>query len=30
MINDNSEGGLKMMDITSFNKFLKAIWIKST
>ena len=30
MINDYSdhEGGLKMIDITSFNKSLKAIWIK--
>ena len=28
MINDYSEGGLKVIDITSFNKSLKAIWIK--
>ena len=28
MINDCSEDGLKMIDVTSFNKFLKAIWIK--
>ena len=28
MINDYSEGGLKMIDITSFNKSLKATWIK--
>ena len=28
MIKDYSEGGLKIIDITSFNKSLKAIWIK--
>ena len=28
MINDYPEGGLKMIDIESFNKSLKAIWIK--
>ena len=28
MINDNSEGGLKMIDIASFNRSLKATWIK--
>ena len=28
MINDYPEGGLKMIDITSFNRSLKAIWIK--
>ena len=28
MINNYSEGGLKVIDITSFNKSLKAIWIK--
>ena len=28
MINDYSEGGFKMIDITSFNKSLKTIWIK--
>ena len=28
MINDYLEGGLKMIDITSFNKTLKATWIK--
>ena len=28
MINDYSEGGLKMIDIASFNKSLKATWIK--
>ena len=28
MINDYSEGGLKMIDIRPFNKSLKAIWIK--
>ena len=28
MINDYSEGGLKMIDIASFNRFLKATWIK--
>ena len=28
MINDCSEGGLKMIDITTFNKSLKATWIK--
>ena len=28
MINDYPEGGLKMIDIDSFNKSLKAIWIK--
>ena len=27
-INDYSEGGLKMIDIASFNKSLKATWIK--
>ena len=28
MINDFSEGGLKMIDIASFNKSLKATWIQ--
>ena len=28
MINDYPEGGLKMTDISSFNKSLKATWIK--
>jgi len=28
MINDYSEGGLKMIDIASFNRALKATWIK--
>ena len=28
MINDYSEGGLKMIDIVSFNRSLKATWIK--
>ena len=28
MINDYLKGGLKMIDITSFNKSLKATWIK--
>ena len=28
MINDYSEGGLKMIDIASFNKSLKATWTK--
>ena len=28
MINDYSEGGLKMIDLFSFNKSLKTIWIK--
>ena len=28
MINDYPEGGLKMIGIDSFNKSLKAIWIK--
>ena len=28
MINNFSEGGLKMIDIASFNKSLKAYWIK--
>ena len=28
MINDFSEGGLKMIDIESFNKSLKSSWIK--
>ena len=28
MINDNSEGGLKMIDIASFNRSLKATRIK--
>ena len=28
MINDYSEGGLKLIDITSFNRSLKATWIK--
>ena len=28
VINDYSEGGLKMLDIESFNKALKIIWIK--
>ena len=28
MINDYSQGGLKMIDILSFNKSLKATWIK--
>ena len=28
MINDYSEGGLKMIDIASFNKSLKATWIQ--
>ncbi len=28
MINDYSDGGLKMTDIASFNKSLKATWIK--
>ena len=29
MINDYSKGGLKMMDIASFNKALKMKWVKS-
>ena len=28
MINDYSEDGLKMIDIASFNRSLKATWIK--
>ena len=28
MINDYSEGGLKMIDIASFNWSLKATWVK--
>ena len=28
MINDYPEGGLKMIDISSFNKSSKATWIK--
>ena len=28
MINDYSQGGLKMIDILPFNKSLKATWIK--
>jgi len=28
MINDYPEGGIKMIDIASFNKSLKATWIK--
>ena len=28
MINDYPEGGLKIIDIDSFNRSLKAIWIK--
>ena len=28
MINDYAEGGLKMIDIESFNKSLKSSWIK--
>ena len=28
MINDYSEGGLKMIDIAFFNKSLQATWIK--
>ena len=28
MINDYSNGGLKMIDIQSFNKSLKATWVK--
>ena len=28
MIRDYSEGGLKMLDIASFNKALKIVWIK--
>ena len=28
VINDIAEGGIKMMDIFSFNKSLKATWIK--
>ena len=28
MINDYDEGGLKMIDIVSFKRSLKAIWIK--
>ena len=28
MINDYPEGGLKMIDIDSFNRSLKVIWIK--
>ena len=27
MINDYPEGGLKMIDIYSFNRSLKAVWI---
>ena len=27
-ISDYSDGGLKMIDLTSFNKALKSIWIK--
>ena len=29
MINDYSQGGLKVIDILSFNKSLKATWIKT-
>ena len=28
MINDYTNGGLKMLDIASFNKALKVVWIK--
>ena len=28
MINDYPEGGIKMIDIISFNKSLKAVWVK--
>ena len=28
MINDYAEGGLKLIDIASFNRSLKATWIK--
>ena len=28
MINDYPKGGLKMIDIDSFNRFLKATWIE--
>ena len=28
IVNDYSNGGLKMIDIQSFSKFLKATWIK--
>ena len=28
MINDYAEGGLKMIDIQSFSKALKATWIR--
>ena len=28
MINDYPEGGLRMIDIASFNKALKSTWIK--
>ena len=30
MINDYCEGGLKMIDLVSFNKSLKTTWIKNT
>ena len=29
MINDYPEGGIKMIDIISFNKSLKAVWVKN-
>ena len=29
MINDYPNGGLKMIDVVSFNKSLKAYWIKT-
>ena len=28
MISDNSEGGLRMIDLVSFNKALKSTWVK--
>ena len=28
MIKDYSEGGLRMIDLTSFNKALKSTWVK--
>jgi len=28
MINNYPEGGIKMIDILSFNKSLKAVWVK--
>ena len=28
IINDCREGGLKMIDVDSFNRSLKAVWIK--